>query len=61
MTITLINVSHHPAIRLEPEERDFWGLYELDQIDLPLSKGEAFDLINGRTFVATWPEDEIPW
>lgn len=57
----LINVTQYPASYLAPDERDFYGALELDAPELPLSEDDAFDLINGRTYVATWPDDEIPW
>jgi hypothetical protein len=60
MTPFPINVTAHPQ-SLTPEERDFWGQQDLTEIDAPLSEDEAFDLINGRLYVATWPDDEIPW
>ena len=58
---TLINVNQYPASHLSADERDFWGALELDEIDPPLSEDDAFDLINGRTFVAVWPDDEFPF
>ena len=58
---TLINANQYPANHLSADERDFWGALELDEIDPPLSEGDAFDLINGRTFAAVWPDDEFPW
>jgi hypothetical protein len=55
-----INVSvYHRDV--SPEERDFWGQIELEAAEPPLSEGEAFDVINGRTYVATWPDDDFPW
>jgi hypothetical protein len=57
----LINLTNHPSEYLSPEERDFWGIRELDEVDAPLSEDEAFNVIAGRVFVAVWPEDEIPW
>jgi hypothetical protein len=57
----LINLTNHPNITLEPEERDFWGVFELDEIDQPLSRDEAFRVIEGRIFEAVWPSDEFPW
>ena len=54
----LINVTQYPVA---PEERDFWGQFELDAAEPPLSRDDAFDLINGRTYVATWPDDDFPW
>ena len=55
-----INISQYPSNVLAPEERDFYGALELDEVEPPLSEGDAFDLINGRAFSAVWPEDEIP-
>jgi hypothetical protein len=60
MTPFPINVTAHPQ-NLTPEEREFWGQQDLTEIDAPLSEDEAFDLINGRLYVATWPDDKIPW
>lgn len=57
----LINITNYPTVVLAPEERDFWGEYELDEIDAPLSQDEAFRLLEGRVFEAVWPEDYIPW
>ncbi len=57
----LINLTNHPQIALEPEERDFWGVFELDEIEKPLSHDEAFRVIEGRIFEAVWPSDEFPW
>lgn len=57
----LINLTNHPQITLEPEERDFWGVFELDEIEKPLSHDEAFRVIEGRIFEAVWPSDEFPW
>jgi hypothetical protein len=57
----LINVTQYPASFQEPEERDFYGVLELDEAEPPLSEGDAFDLINGRAFCAVWPEDDFPW
>ena len=58
---TLINVTQYPANCQEPEERDFYGALELDAPEPPLSEGDAFDLINGRAYVAVWPDDDFPW
>lgn len=58
----LINITQYPAAILEPEERDFWGEYELDELEGRLSQEEAFRVIEGRVFEAVWPsEDIIPW
>lgn len=57
----LVNVTNYPSIVLAPEERDFWGVYELDQVDAPLSQDEAFRVLQGRVFEAVWPDDEFPW
>jgi hypothetical protein len=57
----LVNVTNYPSIVLAPEERDFWGVYELDQVDAPLSQDEAFRVLEGRVFEAVWPDDEFPW
>ena len=57
----LINVTQYPASYLAPEERDFYGALELDEAEPPLTREDAFDLINGRTFYAVWPEDDFPW
>ena len=57
----LINITQYPAAVLAPEERDFWGEYELDEIDAPLSQDEAFRVLEGRIFEAVWPDDEFPW
>jgi len=57
----LINVTHHPVHALSPEERDFLGQIDLDEIEHPLSRNEAFRLIEGRVFEAVWPDDEFPW
>ena len=57
----LINITHYPAAVLAPEERDFWGEYELDEIAAPLSQDEAFRVLEGRVFEAVWPDDEFPW
>ena len=57
----LINVTQYPASTLAPEEWDFYGALELDEAEPPLSEDDAFDLINGRTYVATWPDDNFPW
>lgn len=63
MDVTLINVSQYPANGLEPEERDFWGVMDLqiDAPDLPLSHNSALDMINGRTFYAVWPDEDFHW
>ena len=59
----LINISQYPTAILEPEERDYWGVLELDAEapDLPLTQDDAFDLIEGKTFAVTWPDDEFLW
>lgn len=57
----LVNVTNYPSIVLAPEERDFWGVYELDALDAPLSQDEAFRVLEGRVFEAVWPDDEFPW
>lgn len=57
----LINLTNHPRTDLEPEERDFWGTLELDEIDQPLSRDEAFRVLEGRIFEAVWPSDEFPY
>ena len=57
----LVNVTNYPSIVLAPEERDFWGVYELDQVDAPLSQDEAFRVLEGRVFEAVWPDDEFPF
>lgn len=57
----LINVTQYPVSTLAPEERDFYGALELDEAEPPLSEGDAFDLINGRAYVAVWPDDDFPW
>lgn len=57
----LINITQYPASTLEPEERDFWGEYELDEVDAPLAQDEAFRVLEGRVFEAVWPCDEFPW
>ena len=57
----LINITQYPAVVLEPEERDFWGVYELDEVEHPLSHDEAFRVLQGRVFEAVWPDDEFPW
>lgn len=57
----LINLTNYPNVVLEPEERDFWGVYELNEIENPLSHDEAFRVIEGRIFEAVWPSDEFPW
>lgn len=61
MNINLINVSQYPANAISAEERDFWGQLELEEIDLPLSRNEAFRVIEGRVFEAVWPDDNFPW
>lgn len=57
----LINVTQYPASVQAPEERDFYGALELGEAEPPLSESGAFDLINGRAYVAVWPDDEFPW
>lgn len=61
MNINLINVSQYPASTLAAEERDFWGQLELEEVNLLLSRNEAFRVIEGRVFEAVWPDDEFPW
>jgi len=56
----MLNLSNYPQY-CTPEEAEFWGQIELDEVDPPMSQDEAFDYIHGRVFTATWPEDEIPW
>lgn len=58
----LINLTNYPNVTLEPEERDFWGVFELDEIEHPLSHDEAFRVLEGRVFEAVWCcDDEFPW
>lgn len=59
----MINLSQYPVARqmLPAEERDFIGQIELDEIEQPMSRNEAFRLIEGRVFEAVWPDDEFPW
>lgn len=58
---TPINITQYPASYLAPDERDFYGALDLDAAEPPLSEGDAFDLVNGRTYFAVWPDDEFPW
>lgn len=58
----MINVTQHPvSSTMSPEERDYICQLELDEIEYPLSRNEAFRLIEGRVFEAVWPDDEFPW
>lgn len=59
----LINVTQYPvrAAILAPEERDYLCQLELEEVEQPLSRNEAFRLIEGRVFEAVWPDDEFPW
>lgn len=57
----MINITLHPTASFAPEERDFWGMFELAEIETPLSQDEAFRVINGKVFEAVWPDDEFPW
>lgn len=56
----MLNLTNYPH-NLTPEEEAFWGQMELDEIEPPLTPGEAFDWINGRVFEAVWIDDEFPW
>lgn len=60
----LINITQHPVREtLSPDERDFIGqleLDELDELDFPMSRDEAFRLLEGRVFEAVWPDDKFP-
>lgn len=56
----MLNVNNYPHY-LSPEEAGFWGQFELDETEPPLPDTEAFDWINGRVFIATWPDDDFPW
>lgn len=57
----MLNVTHHPVAAMPPEERDFLGMIELDEAELPLTREDAFRLIDGRVFQVVWPDDEFPW
>jgi hypothetical protein len=57
----MINLSQHPVSTMPPEERDFLGLMELDEAEPPLSREDAFSLIEGRVFQVMWPDDDFPW
>ena len=56
----LVNVSHHPVAAMPPEERDILGLIELDEEEPPMTREDAFRLIEGRVFKAVI-DDEFPW
>lgn len=58
----LINVTQYPVrAALAPEERDYLCQLELEEVEQPLSRNEAFRLIEGRVFEAVWPDDDFPW
>lgn len=56
----LINVTNHLAPCMPPEERDILGLMELDEAEPPMTRDEAFQLIEGRTFKVVIDYD-FPW
>lgn len=56
----LINVTQHPVAAMSPEERDILGLMELDEMEPPMTRDEAFRLIDGCTFKAVI-DDDFPW
>lgn len=56
----LVNVTHHPVAAMPPEERDFLGLIELDEEEAPMTREDAFRLIEGRVFKVVI-DDEFPW
>lgn len=56
----MLNVTHYRE-GYSSEEVAFLGQMELDEFEPPMSKGEAFDWINGRVFEAAWLDDEFPW
>jgi hypothetical protein len=58
----LVNVTMYPTEAMPPEERDLLGLLELDdEAEPPLSRDDAFGLIEGRLFQAVWLDDDFPW
>lgn len=57
----MLNVTNHPVAAMPPEERDFLGMIELDEAEPPMTREDAFRLINGRVFQVVWPDDEFPW
>lgn len=59
----LINLTQYPvpATVMAPEERDYICQLELEEVEQPLSRNEAFRLLEGRVFEAVWPDDEFPW
>lgn len=57
----MLNVTHYPVAAMPPEERDILGMIELDEAEPPMSRDDAFRLIEGRVFQVMWPDDEFPW
>jgi len=57
----MLNVTHYPVAAMPPEERDGLGLMELDEVEPPLSREGAFNLIEGRVFQVMWPDDDFTW
>ena len=57
----LLNVTQNPVAAMPPEERDILGLIDLMDEEPPLSRDEAFLLLDGCVFEAVWPDDEFPW
>ena len=58
----LINITQYPVPAImTPEERDYLCQMEMDEVEHPLSRNEAFRLIEGRIFEAVWPDDDFPW
>ena len=56
----MLNLTSYPEC-YSVEEAAFFGQIELDEVEPPLSEGEAFDYIKGRVCYASWPYDEFPW
>lgn len=56
----LVNVTQYPVAAMPPEERDLLGLMELDEEEPPMTRDDAFRLIEGRTFKVVI-DDEFPW
>lgn len=56
----LLNVTQHPVAAMPPEERDILGLIDLMDEEPPLSRDEAFRVLEGRVFETVWPDDDFP-
>jgi hypothetical protein len=57
----MINVTQYPVAAMPPEERDFLGLMELDQIEPPQTREDAIRFVDGMVYKVVLLDDEFPW